>query len=194
MTWLTGRTLWLVVRSAATTTAPRAVLDESSTAGSAQACAGAAASGPTHCHLAFHGASTRDDGQDHAPEGGRRLAAPQSDMGPLARNSESMQVEHDSRHGPSLDQDGTAPTAVLQNDLPLRGPSPQHSASARYGHLGDAVLVQSKRRHRSLDERQARRAQGKPKSTVDDSEAARVFSRPVAGIVFDPPDLNRQRE
>ena len=130
-----------------------------------------------------------DEGRGMSP-GDRRLASPRSADEPPARSRDSAQVEHGSRHAASLRQDGTAPTAVLQkHDLPLREPS-QYIAANLYSGPGDAALVEFKRRHRSPEERRARRDAGKLQSTVDESEPARVFSRPDPRILFAPVDLN----
>jgi len=142
--------------------------------------------------------------------GSQRLASPRSGDEPPARSSESAQVEHDSRPAPSLDQEGTAPMAVLQqHDVPLHAPTP-HSAGETYRNTGDAALVESKRRHRSVQERRARREDGKLQSPVNGGEAPRVvglshgsagnsaaprvLQLPDSRTLFAPVDLNHSKE
>ena len=169
---------------------PCAALDEPFAAGSTLAGAHAVTRGPTLRHLVVHDAglpaSMPDTGRDDAPAAsGEALgdavpedASPRSDYA----------LEDAAAEDAALNQDGTAAT-VQQHDVPLRAQS-RHSGN-RYGQPSDAALVESRRRQRSLEERRARRDEGKLQSTVDDSEAALVFNRPDPRILFAPADLNR---
>jgi len=132
--------------------------------------------------------------------GSQRLASPRSGDEPPAR-SESAQVEHDSRQASSLDQDDTAPTAVLQqHDVPPNAPTP-HSSGETYRNTSDAALVESKRRHRSVEKRRAGRYKGKLQSPVNGGEAPRVVGlshgpargTPDSRILFASVDLNHSR-